>query len=52
MVNEGGQAIVGNVQGGATPPTAPSLAIAQEQSAITMDDLIKRRELVAREGVV
>jgi hypothetical protein len=52
VVHEGGQAIVGNVQGGATPPTAPSLAIAQEQSAISMDDLIKQRELVAREGVV
>ena len=52
IVHEGGQAIVGSVQGGATPPTAPPLAIGQEQSAITMDDLIKQRELVAREGVV
>jgi hypothetical protein len=52
VVHEGGQAIVGNVQGGAAPPTAPPLAIAQEQSVITMDDLIKPRDLVAREGVI
>ena len=50
VVHEGGRAIVGSVQGGAIPPTAPPLAIGQEQSAITMDDLIKPRELVSREG--
>jgi len=52
VVHEGGRAIVGNVQGGAIPPTAPPLAIGQEQSAITMDDLITQRELVTKEGVV
>ncbi len=51
IVHESGQVIVDSAQGGATPPTAPPLAIGQEQSAITMDDLIKQRELVAREGV-
>jgi hypothetical protein len=50
VVHEGGQAIVGNVQGGATLPTAASLAIAQEQAAVTMDDLLKQRDLVARGG--
>ena len=52
VVNEGGRAIVGSVQGGAIPPTAPPLAIGQEQSGMTMDDLITQRELVTKEGVV
>jgi hypothetical protein len=52
VVHEGGQAIVGSVQGGATPPPAPPLAIGQEEFANTMDDLVKQRELVTREGVV
>src|SRR3954469_1519989 len=46
VVHEGGQAIVGNVQGDATPPIAgarapPPLAIGQEQSDPTLDDLIR-----------
>jgi hypothetical protein len=58
VVHEGGQAIVGNVQAGATPSTtggnaAPSLAIGQEQSGVTLDDLVSpKRDLVTREGVV
>ena len=55
VVQEGGQAIVGNVQGGdmaaATKPAAP-LAIGQDTSGLTLDDLIgKQPELVGREGV-
>jgi hypothetical protein len=55
VVNEGGQAIVGNVQGGATAavtkPARP-LAIGHEQPGITLDELIgKQPELVGREGV-
>ena len=54
-VHQGGQAIVGNVQGGDTAAVtkpAPPLAIGQEQSGITLDDLIgKQPELVGREGV-
>jgi hypothetical protein len=34
---EGGQAIVGSVQGGATPLPPPPLAIAQDQVATTVD---------------
>jgi hypothetical protein len=53
-VHPGGQAIVGNVQGGdtaATKPAAP-LAIGQQQSGLTLDDLVgKQPELVGREGV-
>jgi hypothetical protein len=53
VVNEGGKAIVGNVQGG-TPATADAkaapLAIGHEAPGMTMDDLIgPRRELVATE---
>jgi hypothetical protein len=54
VVNEGGQAIVGNVQG-STPAAAdaraaPPLAIGHEAPGITMDDLVgARRELVATE---
>jgi hypothetical protein len=54
-VHQGGQAIVGNVQGGDTgvvTKPAPPLAIGQEQSGMTLDDLIgKQPELVGREGV-
>jgi hypothetical protein len=54
-VHQGGQAIVGNVQGGDTGTVtkpAPPLAIDQEQSGITLDNLIgKQPELVGREGV-
>jgi hypothetical protein len=54
-VHQGGQAIVGNVKGGDTAAVtkpAPPLAIGQEQSAMTLDDLIgKQPELVGREGV-
>jgi hypothetical protein len=56
VVHEGGQAIVGNVQGSATPPpagdkAAQSFAIGQEQSGVTLDDLVSpQRELVTREG--
>jgi hypothetical protein len=55
VVHEGGQAIVGNVKGGDTPavtkPAAP-LAVRQEQSGLTLDDLVvgKQPELVG-EGV-
>jgi hypothetical protein len=54
-VHPGGQAVVGNVQGGDTAagakPAQP-LAIGQEQSGIALDDLIgKQPELVGREGV-
>jgi hypothetical protein len=54
-VHRGGQAIVGNVQGGdavaAAKPAAP-LAIGQEQSSLTLDDLIgKQPELVGGGGV-
>jgi hypothetical protein len=52
-VHKGGQAIVGNVQGGDTAAVtkrAPPLAIGQEQSGVTLDDLIgKQPELVGRE---
>jgi hypothetical protein len=54
-VHSGGQAIVGNVKTGDTAAVtkpAPPLAIDQEQSGITLDDLIgKQPELVGREGV-
>jgi hypothetical protein len=55
VVHEGGQAIVGNVKGGdmaaAAKPVAP-LAIGQEQSSLTLDDLIgKRPKLVGGGGV-
>ena len=54
VVNEGGHAIVGNVQGGATAAvtkSAPPLAIGHEQPGITLDELIgKQPELVGREG--
>jgi hypothetical protein len=58
VVHEGGQAIVGNVQGGDMPyrttalkPAAPQ-AIGQDASGLTLDDLIgKQPELVGREGV-
>jgi hypothetical protein len=54
-VHQGGQAIVGNVQGGDTgvvTKPAPPLAIGQEQSGLTLEDLIGRQpELVGREGV-
>jgi hypothetical protein len=52
VVNEGGRAIVGNVQGStpADATAAPPLAIGHEAPGITMDDLIgPRRELVATE---
>jgi hypothetical protein len=53
-VHQGGQAIVGNVQGSDTraeTKAAPPLAIGQEQSGITLGDLIdKQPELVRREG--
>jgi hypothetical protein len=54
-VHQGGQAIVGNVKGGdmavVTKP-APPLAIVQEQSGMTLEDLIGRQpERVGREGV-
>ena len=52
---QGGQAIVGNVQGGdagAETKPAPPLAIGQEQSGMTLEDLIgKQPELVGREGM-
>ena len=54
-VHPGGQAIVGNVKAGdtgAVTKPAPPLAIGQEQSGMTLDDLIgKQPELVGREGV-
>jgi hypothetical protein len=54
-VYSGGKAIVGNVQGGDTgvvTKAEPPLVIGQEQSGITLDDLIgKQPELVGREGV-
>jgi hypothetical protein len=54
-VHPGGQAVVGNVQGGDTAAVmqpAPPLAIGQEQSGITLEDLVgKQPELVGREGV-
>jgi hypothetical protein len=54
-VHPGGQAIVGNVKAGdtaaATKP-APPLAIGQDVSGMTLDDLVgKQPELVGREGV-
>lgn len=53
-VHKGGQAIVGNVQGGDTAAVTkpePPLAIGQEQPGVTLDDLIgKQPELVGREG--
>jgi hypothetical protein len=55
VVHEGGRAIVGNVQGGDTAAMtkpAPPLAIGQEQSGLTLDDLIgKQPELVGEGGV-
>jgi hypothetical protein len=51
VVHEGGQAIVGSLQGSGTPPAAQPLAIARDHSGITEDDLIEPRELVVREGV-
>jgi hypothetical protein len=55
VVHEGGRAIVGTVQGrdtaAMTKPTPP-LAIGQEQSGLTLDDLIgKQPELVGEGGV-
>jgi hypothetical protein len=54
-VHPGGQAIVGNVQGGGTAAAAkpvPPLAIGQGVPGFTKDDLIgKQPELVRREGV-
>ena len=52
-VHRGGQAIVGNVQGGGTAATKPApLTIGQEQPALTLNDLISEQpELVGREGV-
>jgi hypothetical protein len=54
VVNEGGKAIVGNVQGGnlaaADAMAAPPLAIGHEAPGITLGDLVgPRRELVATE---
>ena len=53
-VHQGGQAIVGNVQGGdavAVTKPAPPLAIGQEQSGVILDELVgKQPELVGREG--
>jgi hypothetical protein len=54
VVHEGGRAIVGNVQGGDTAAAkpAPPLAIGQEQSGLTLDDLVgKQPELVGEGGV-
>ena len=55
VVHEGGQAIIGNVKAGDTAAVtkpAPPLAIGQEQSGMTLEDLIgKQPELVGREGV-
>jgi hypothetical protein len=53
VVQEGGQAIVGNVQGGtAAAKPEPPLAIGQDRSGLTLDDLVgKQPELVGREGV-
>jgi hypothetical protein len=55
VVHEGGQAIIGNVNGSDTAAgtkPAPPLAIGQEQSGLTLDELIgKQPELVGREGV-
>jgi hypothetical protein len=56
VVHEGGQAIVGNVKAGdtaAVTKSAPPLAIGQEQSGLTLDDLIGGRqpELVGGGGV-
>jgi hypothetical protein len=55
VVNEGGQAIVGNVHGGTTAAvtkSVPPLAIGHEQPGMTLDELIgKQPELVGREGV-
>ena len=52
-VHRGGQAIVGNVQGGGTAAMKPApLTIGQEQPALTLNDLISEQpELVGREGV-
>jgi hypothetical protein len=54
-VHPGGQAVVGNVKTDGTAAVTKSeqsLAIGQEQSGKTLDDLIgKRPELVGREGV-
>jgi hypothetical protein len=54
VVHEGGQAIVGNVQGRGTAAAkpVPPLAIGQDAPSFTMDDLVgKQPELVGREGV-
>jgi hypothetical protein len=55
VVHEGGRAIVGNVQGrdaAAVTKPVPPLAIDQEQSGLTLDDLIgKQPELVGEGGV-
>jgi hypothetical protein len=55
VVHEGGQAIVGNVQGrdtAAMTNPAPPLAIGQEQPGLTLDDLVgKQPELVGEGGV-
>jgi hypothetical protein len=53
-VHPGGQAVVGNATAGdtAVPKPAPPLAIGQEQSGITLGDLIgKQPDLMGREGV-
>jgi hypothetical protein len=54
-IHQGGQAIVGNVRANDTAAVtkpAPPLAIGQEQSGMTLDDLIgKQPEPVGREGV-
>jgi hypothetical protein len=54
VVQEDGQAIVGNVQGGDTAETkhTPPLAITQDLPGLTLDDLIgKQPKLVEREGL-
>jgi hypothetical protein len=54
-VHSGGKAIVGNVKAGDTgvvTKAAPPVAIGQERSGLTLEDLIgKQPELVGREGV-
>jgi hypothetical protein len=54
-VHQGGQAIVGNVKAGDTAAVTkpvPPVAIGQDTSGITLDDLTaKQPELVGREGV-
>jgi hypothetical protein len=53
-IHQGGKAVVGNVKAGDTgvvAKAAPPLAIGQEQSGMTLGDLIgKQPELVGREG--